>query len=203
MISLQDLFVTELRDLYSAEKQLTLALPKMVRAAESDDLRAALEDHLQQTHDHVGRLERAFDILGESSRGPRCKGMEGLIEEGQEHVSEAEGPTRDAVVIASAQKVEHYEICGYGTVATYASLLGRNDIAKLLGQTLDEEKVADKTLTALAESHINQESLREGPSEARSGRRTPPATVADRGRGGNRRSGRRSPSRRSSGRRSR
>jgi ferritin-like metal-binding protein YciE len=193
MTSLDDLFVSQLRDLYSAEKQLTSALPKIARDVENEDLREAIEEHLRQTRGHVDRLDRAFDMLGESSRGPKCKGMEGLLEEGEEHISEADGATRDAVIIASAQRVEHYEIAGYGTAATYATMLGRNDVAKLLGQTLEEEKATDRKLTTLAERHINAESAGAEPSEARGVRTSGRAgTVSDRGRTGNSRSRNRS-----------
>jgi len=153
--SLQDLFVDELRDLLSVENQIIKALPKMVKAAESTDLQTALQNHLKQTEGQVQRLEQIFEQLGEKARSKTCKGMQGIIEEGKEMISESEGPTRDALLIGAAQKVEHYEIAGYGTARTFAQLLGHKEAAKLLQQTLDEEKQADLKLSQLAESHIN------------------------------------------------
>lgn len=161
--SLQDLFVEQLKDLYSAETQLTKALPKMAKAASSDELRSAFEEHLEVTKEHVSRLEQVFQELGENPKGQKCKGMEGLIEEGSEAIEEdMEETVRDAALIAAAQRVEHYEIAGYGTVRTYAKLLGHDTAADLLQETLNEEGAADKTLTGLAE-RINIEA--EGESK--------------------------------------
>jgi ferritin-like metal-binding protein YciE len=156
--TLQDLYVEELRDIYNAESQLVKALPKVAKAATSDELRAAIEDHLEQTKEHVERLEQIFESLGESSKGKKCKAMEGLIEEASETMDEdmAEN-VMDAALIASCQRVEHYEISVYGTLATFAKLLNREEDVDLLGQTLDEEKEADETLTDIAESTINAE----------------------------------------------
>jgi len=151
--SLHDLFVDELKDLYSAENQLLKALPKMAKAASSSELQAAFEDHLEVTQGQVRRLEKVFKKLGVSPKGKKCKAMEGLIEEGKELLEEdAEPAVLDAALIAAAQKVEHYEIAGYGTVRTFARLLGHEDAAELLQQTLDEEGDADKKLTELSES---------------------------------------------------
>jgi ferritin-like metal-binding protein YciE len=154
--NLQELFVEEVRDIYDAEKQLVKALPKMAKAAESAELRAAFEEHLEITRAHVGRLEEVFKGLGVAARGKTCEGMKGLIEEGQEAMEEMEGTVLDAALIASAQKVEHYEIATYGTLATFAEVLGMEDAKDLLGQTLDEEKEADEKLTQIA-SQINPE----------------------------------------------
>lgn len=150
--SLQELFVEELRDLYHAENQIIKALPKMAKAASSPQLKSAFEQHLTQTKGHVERLETVFEALGKSPKGKTCKGMEGLLEEGEEMVKEdAEPAVKDAALISAAQRVEHYEMAGYGTVRTYAKLLGNKDAAKLLQETLDEEGETDKKLTALAE----------------------------------------------------
>lgn len=155
--SLRDLFVDELKDLYSAENQLLKALPKMAKAASSSELQAAFEEHLEVTQGQVQRLEKVFKKLGVSPKGKKCKAMEGLIEEGKELLEEdAEPAVLDAALIAAAQKVEHYEIAGYGTVRTYARMLGHEDAASLLQQTLDEEGEADKKLTELSEA-INVE----------------------------------------------
>ena len=148
--NLQELFVNELRDIYDAEKQLTRALPKMAKAADSDELRAAFSNHLGQTRGHVSRLEDVFKLLGIAARGKPCEGMKGLIEEGEEVMKEMEGSTLDAALIASAQKVEHYEIATYGTLATFAEVLEMEEAKNLLGQTLDEEKAADQKLTGIA-----------------------------------------------------
>jgi ferritin-like metal-binding protein YciE len=150
--ALKKLYVDELKDLYSAENQLLKALPKMAKAAASDDLRNAFDEHLEQTHQHVTRLEKIFQELDESAKGKKCRGMEGLIEEGGEMIEEDREPEElDAGLIAAAQRVEHYEIAGYGCVRTYANLLGESEAASLLEQTLAEEKETDQKLTALAE----------------------------------------------------
>lgn len=155
--NLHDLFVEELRDIYDAEKQLTKALPKMAKSTENEELRSAFEEHLEITRMQVGRLEEVFKTLGMAARGKPCKGMKGLIEEGQEKMEELEeGSTMDAALIGSAQKVEHYEIATYGTLATFAQVLGLEDAKDLLGQNLEEEKEADEKLTSIA-SQINPE----------------------------------------------
>ena len=154
---LNDLLIDQLKDLYNAETQLTKALPKMAKAAKNPELKKAFEDHLAQTQEHVNRLEQVFEALGEKPKGKTCQAMKGLIEEGKEILDEdADDSVRDAGLIAAAQRVEHYEIAGYGTVRTYAETLGHQDAAELLQQTLDEEGEADKLLTKIAESHVNQ-----------------------------------------------
>lgn len=166
--SLEDLFLHELKDVYHAEKQITKALPKMIKATASDDLRTALEEHLEVTENQVVRLERIFEILGKAPRGKRCVGMEGLLEEGSELMKEEDAAEAviDAGLIASAQKVEHYEICAYGTLSAYAQQLGMDEAVELLQATLAEEKEADETLTELA-SHVNFEAESEEAGAAR------------------------------------
>jgi ferritin-like metal-binding protein YciE len=166
--TLKELYIDELRDIYNAENQLTKALPKMAKAATSDDLRAGFEGHLQQTKGHVERLERIFKELGEKPTGKKCKGMEGLVKEGEEMVKEEEleGEALDAGLISAAQRVEHYEIAAYGCVRTYAKLLGQDDAAELLEQTLGEEKETDQKLTRLAEN-INVEAEEGKRSESK------------------------------------
>jgi ferritin-like metal-binding protein YciE len=155
--NLEDLLVEELKDLYNAEHQLLKAIPKMAKAANSKELKAGFEKHLKQTEGHVERLEQVFEDLGISPKGKKCKAMEGLVSEGAEVIKEdAEPEVKDAALIAAAQRVEHYEIAGYGCVRTYARLVGNNKAAKLLQQTLDEEGETDKALTKLAEK-INVE----------------------------------------------
>jgi ferritin-like metal-binding protein YciE len=156
--SLQALYVNDLKDLYSAEKQILKALPKMIKAASHEELAATFSEHLRVTERQVERLERIFADLDESPRGKKCMGMEGLIEEAQELLKEKPEPeVLDAGLISKAQHVEHYEIAGYGTVRTYAEQLGLTKHAELLQQTLDEEGEADKRLSALAEASINVE----------------------------------------------
>jgi len=158
--SMEDLFVHELKDLYSAETQIVKALPKMVKAASSEELQQAFEEHLEQTKNQVTRLEQILEELGASTRGPKCKGMAGLLEEGKEIIDEDADPrVKDAALIAAAQKVEHYEIAGYGTVRTYARHLDNKSAVELLEQTLEEEAETDKKLTQLAESSINVEAV--------------------------------------------
>jgi ferritin-like metal-binding protein YciE len=160
--TLDDLFVHELKDIYSAEKQLLKALPKMAKAASSEKLQQAFEEHRGQTETQVERLERIFESLGKSPRGPKCEGMEGLIEEGKTLMEEdAEAPVCDAGLIAAAQKVEHYEIAAYGTLKTWAEMLGYTDAVARLEETLNEEKETDQLLTELAESEINIEAEQE------------------------------------------
>jgi ferritin-like metal-binding protein YciE len=162
---LRELYVEELRDLYSAEKQLVKALPKMAKAATSSDLRSGFEEHLEQTKGHVSRLEQIFDSLDAKPNGKTCKGMEGLIKEGSEMIEEdPEQEQLDAGLISAAQRVEHYEIAGYGCVRTYAQLLGDDEAVSLLEETLKEEKETDAKLTELAEN-INVEALQAGQSE--------------------------------------
>ncbi len=164
--NLEELFVDQLRDLYNAEQQLTKALPKMAEAASHAELRQGFEQHLEQTFEHVSRLERVFESLGQQAKGKTCHAMKGLVEEGAEAIKE-KGPdsVRDAALIAAAQRVEHYEIAGYGTVRTFAEALGHKEAAQLLQQTLLEEKETNDTLTQLAESHINQHALQGAGAE--------------------------------------
>jgi ferritin-like metal-binding protein YciE len=153
---LNDLLLDQLKDLYNAEGQLTKALPKMAKAATNPELKQAFEKHLAQTEEHVSRLEQVFEALGEKVKGKTCAAMKGLIEEAKELLEEdAEPEVLDAGLIAAAQRVEHYEIAGYGTVRTYAESLGHSEAAKLLQRTLDEEGDTDKLLTKIAESHVN------------------------------------------------
>lgn len=154
--TLQDLFVDQLKDLMSAENQIIKALPKMVKAASSDELRTAFEEHLEQTEQHVARLERIAERLAVNPKGKKCRGMEGLLDEGKELLdSEADDDVLDAGVIAAAQRVEHYEIAGYGCARTYARQLGDEEAATLLQATLDEEAETDKRLTEIAENMVN------------------------------------------------
>ncbi len=155
--SLRELYIDELRDLYSAETQLVKALPKMAKGAANDQLRNGFEEHLRQTSEHVSRLEQIFEQLGEKASGKKCLGMEGLVKEGAETLKEEYGDdVKDAAIIGAAQRVEHYEMAGYGTVRAFAELLGENEHVSLLEQTLEEEKQADQKLTDLAEE-INQQ----------------------------------------------
>lgn len=149
--SMQKLFVEELRDLYSAENQITKALPKMANAATSKELKQAFEHHLRETEGQIERLEQICRILDTSPKGKTCEGMKGVIDEGSSMLKDAEeGSVRDAALISAAQRVEHYEMAAYGTVRTYAEQLGQSQCAKLLEQTLEEEKAADHKLTSIA-----------------------------------------------------
>jgi ferritin-like metal-binding protein YciE len=160
--TLEQLYVSELRDLYSAENQLLKALPKMARGASSPELKDAFQKHLEQTKGHVERLEELFEQLDESPKGKTCHGMKGLIEEGSELLKEdGENSVLDAGMIVAAQKVEHYEIASYGSVRTFANLLGRDQEAKLLQSTLDEEAETNEILNGLAESVVNPEAVNE------------------------------------------
>lgn len=151
--TLQELFVEHIRDLFDAEKQLTKALPKLAKAAESEDLAEALRNHLEETQNHVARLEQVFRAVGVAARGKSCKGMKGLIEEGNEAVQEhEEGMLRDLAIIAGGQKVEHYEMSAYGTARTLAEQMGNDKVVNLLRQTEEEEKQADAKLTEVAMS---------------------------------------------------
>jgi ferritin-like metal-binding protein YciE len=157
--ALKELYVDELKDIYNAENQLVKALPKMAKAATSDELRTGFEEHLEQTRGHVQRLEQIFKALDEKPTGKKCKGMEGLVAEGQEMMEEDfEDDLMDAALISAAQRVEHYEIAAYGTVRTYAELLGEDEAVTLLEQTLEEEKETDQKLSDLA-SDINVKAM--------------------------------------------
>ena len=157
--TVEKLLVDELKDLYSAEKQITRALPKMAKNAANNELKTAFETHLKETEGQIKRLDRIFEILEKSSGGKTCKGMHGLLEEGSETMEETEGEVRDAAMISAAQKVEHYEMAGYGSVRTWAQQLGQKEIADLLQQTLDEEGETDHKLTQLA-GKINKQAQR-------------------------------------------
>jgi|SRR5690348_3043198 ferritin-like metal-binding protein YciE len=150
--ALKELYIKELRDAYDAEKQITKALPKMAKKASNSQLRQGFEEHLEQTKNHISRLEQIFEAVDESPKGESCAGMEGLIEEGSEIMDEDMEPeAMDAGLISAAQRVEHYEIAAYGTLRTYANILGENEAASMLQKTLDEEKQTDEKLTSLAE----------------------------------------------------
>jgi ferritin-like metal-binding protein YciE len=158
LTSLQDLLVEELKDLYDAEHQLTKALPKMAKAATNPQLQNAFTSHLAETEGHITRLEQVFKALGEKPARKTCKAMKGLVEEGSEVIEEDADPeVKDAALIASAQRVEHYEIAGYGVVRTFARTLGLANVASMLQTTLDEEGNADKKLTTIAESRVNKQ----------------------------------------------
>lgn len=158
--SIEKLFVNELKDIYSAEKQITRALPKMAKAATSDEVRTAFETHLKETEGQIQRLDRVFEILAKTSGGKTCQGMKGLLEEGAEVLEESsQGDVRDAAMISAAQRVEHYEIAAYGSVRTYAELLGQKEVAQLLQETLNEEGETDKKLTQIAKK-INPQAQR-------------------------------------------
>jgi ferritin-like metal-binding protein YciE len=169
--SLDDLLVHELQDIYHAEGQILKALPKLAKAATNPDLKAAFEEHRVQTEGQVQRLEQVFKLLGHPAKGKRCEGMAGLIEEGKKVLEENADPAvKDAALIMSAQKVEHYEIAAYGCLCTYAEMLGYDEAHELLGQTLDEEETTDERLTALAESVINVEAEEGSEQESETSR---------------------------------
>jgi ferritin-like metal-binding protein YciE len=155
--TLQELFIDELKDLYSAEKQIVRALPKLAKAVSTPELQEALLSHLEETKGHVARLDQIAEIVGKKLTGKSCAGMKGVLEEGSEVLEEIdEGNVRDAALIGASQRVEHYEIAGYGTARDFAKLLGMEDAVELLEQTLEEEKAADKKLTSIAKSVNNQ-----------------------------------------------
>jgi len=179
--SLRDLWVDELKDLFNAENQILKALPKMAKAASNDDLRSAFEEHLEQTRDHVQRLEEIFAAIDQVGRGKKCKGMEGVIAEGKEMLDlELPEPVGDAALIAAAQRVEHYEIAAYGTARTYAQILGEDDAATLLEQTLEEEKATDERLTSIAERVNPQAAEADDASGKRDGGRKRPVAAGKR-----------------------
>jgi ferritin-like metal-binding protein YciE len=158
--SLKDLYLEQLKDLYSAETQLVDALPKMAERATTPDLKRGFQDHLRQTEEHVRRLEQIFKDLGESPKGHTCEGMKGLIKEGEEMIKmKGDEMVIDAGLIAAAQRVEHYEIAGYGTVRTYAEMLGKQQHVTLLEKTLQDEEMTDEKLSKLAESQVNAGAL--------------------------------------------
>ena len=156
-----DLFISELKDIYSAEKQAVRVYPRLAKAVSSPELKQALQTHLEETKGQIERLDRVFEILEKRAGGKTCEGMKGLIEEGAEMAEEVEqGPVRDAALIGAAQRMEHYEIAAYGTVIAFATAMGEDEIVKLLTQTLEQEKATDEKLTAVAEQ-VNQEALSE------------------------------------------
>jgi ferritin-like metal-binding protein YciE len=187
--SLEELLQEELKDIYDAEKQLTKALPKLAKKASSPELKEAIEEHLHRTEEQIDRLEQVFEHMDMPVRGKKCEGMKHLISEGEEMMKEAEDDqTRDALMIAAAQKVEHYEIASYGTMRTWATVLGKNDVAGLLEETLDEEKEADQKLTQIAESFVNEAASAGGEEEepAGTGRGRMSRQMPGRGRTGSR-----------------
>jgi ferritin-like metal-binding protein YciE len=164
--SLADLLQDEIKDIYDAEKQLTKVLPKLARKASNEQLKEALEAHLQETQGHIQRLEQVFEMMEMPVRGKKCEGMQHLIAEGSEMIADCDDDdTRDAVMIAAAQKCEHYEIASYGTIRTWATLLGHDDVAALFEETLEEEKEADQKLTRIAESFVNEAAIDTGDGE--------------------------------------
>ena len=166
--SLKELYVEELRDIYDAENQLVKALPEMAKASTSEELRSGFEEHLEQTKEHVRRVEQVLNELGEKAKGKKCKGMQGLVAEGKEIIEEDfEDDVRDAALISAAQRLEHYEIAAYGTVRTYAEILGEQNAVSLLEKTLQEEKETDEKLTELSES-INVEAAQAELGQERS-----------------------------------
>ena len=179
--TLSDLYVEELRDLYNAERQILKALPKMIKAASRDELKEALESHRQETEGHVSRLEQIFEYLGKNAKGKTCHGMEGVLSEGAELIEEDPDPeVLDAGIIAAAQRVEHYEIAAYGTARTYAQILGEDDAATLLEQTLEEEKATDERLTSIAERVNPQAAEADDASGKRDGGRKRPVAAGKR-----------------------
>jgi ferritin-like metal-binding protein YciE len=163
--TLEELYVTQLQDLYSAEQQIIKALPKMISEAQADDLREALTEHLEVTKTQAERLETICEELGVEPQKEKCKGMEGVLKEGSDLLKESGETVRDAAIIAAGQRVEHYEMAGYGTARAYAELLGHDEAASMLGQSLSEEKEADETLSGLAEN-INVEANEADSEEA-------------------------------------
>jgi ferritin-like metal-binding protein YciE len=164
---LQEFFMEALKDIYWAEKRLTKALPKLQKAATTEELKSAIEEHLSQTQEHVSRIEEAFQMMGKKAQAKKCEAMEGLVKESESVLEDTEkgSMTRDAGIIAAAQKVEHYEIATYGTLVTLAKTMGEDDVAELLMQTLEEEKQTDETLTSIAEGGINWEAEQEESAE--------------------------------------
>jgi len=187
MNDLQDLLVENLKDLYSAETQILKALPKVAKKVENDQLRDALQMHLRETENQVKRLDQVLSRMGEKGSGKKCHGMEGLLEEAKELMGEdAEPEVMDAGLIVDCQKVEHYEIAGYGSAVTFAKLLGDEESARLLAQSLDEEERADKKLTEIAESTINLQAAQAGGEEDSSSSKR--SSARSRSNGGSRRS---------------
>jgi ferritin-like metal-binding protein YciE len=183
MDSLEELLKDEIKDIYDAEKQLTKALPKLIKKATSADLKTALTAHLEETEEHVARLEQVFELMEMPVRGKKCEGMQHLIAEGSEMIADCdEDGTRDAVIIAAAQKCEHYEICSYGTIRVWANLLNHTDVGSMFEDTLEEEKAADVKLTNIAESFVNEEAAEDGKDMKRTTARGGRTIAADKSR---------------------
>jgi ferritin-like metal-binding protein YciE len=181
MDSLEDLLQDEIKDIYDAEKQLTKALPKLIKKATAGELKKALSSHLKETEEHIARLEQVFNLMQMPVRGKKCEGMQHLIAEGSDMIAECEEDgTRDAVIIAAAQKCEHYEICSYGTLRVWANLLNHTDVGSIFEDTLEEEKTADLKLTNIAESFVNEEAAEEGEGMKRTSTRARRSVAADR-----------------------
>jgi ferritin-like metal-binding protein YciE len=161
--ALKELFIDEMKDIYWAEQHLAKALPKMIKGATSEELKQTITDHLEQTKNHVTRMESAFESIGEKAKAVKCLAMEGLLKEADELLSETDKGTevRDVAIISAAQKVEHYEIASYGTLKQLATTLGFDKAAKLFGETLEEEKTADLLLTEVAENYVNEAAMAE------------------------------------------
>jgi len=181
--SLRSLFVEQVKDLYDAEKRLTKAIPKLAKASTNEELSAALQEHLGETENHVSRLEQVFQLLEERPKAKPCEGMKGLIEEGDEHAKEDydDDDLRDAMIIGSAQRVEHYEIAGYGTAIAHARLLDLDDVVELLEATLAEEKAADEKLTEIAENVVNLEAAESDEESEEGESRLPVSRLPARG----------------------
>lgn len=188
--SLRSLLIEQVKDLYDAERRLTKAIPKLAKASTNEELQAALEEHLGETENQVSRLEQVFSVLDERPKAKPCEGMKGLITEGDEHVKEDydDDDLRDAIIIGSAQRVEHYEIAGYGTAIAHARLLGLDDVVELLEETLEEEKAADLKLTQIAESVVNLEAADESDEEIQTASRARRKSAGNRATAADRRS---------------
>jgi ferritin-like metal-binding protein YciE len=169
---LEEFFIEELKDIYWAEKHLVKALPKMQKAATSEDLAQAFAEHLTATEEQVSRLEQVFEMFGQKAKSKKCEAMEGLVKEGESIIkdTESDSATRDVALIMAAQKIEHYEIATYGGLCQLAKTIGREDVKDILGQTLDEEKQADELLSSLAESDINEQAGQENQAQGKQGK---------------------------------
>ena len=199
----EELFVDELKDIYSAEKQAVKAFPRLTKAVQSEELKQAMQEHLEQTKGQIERLDRIFGILDKRSTGKTCAGMKGLVEEAQSQVEEIEkGPVLDCAMIGALQRIEHYEIAAYGTAATLAEAMGQDEVKELLGETLEEEKETDERLTQVAQS-VNSEAIGEGSEEEGSEEDDENESSSNGSRGSSRSSAKKSTSRSGSGTKSR
>jgi len=199
----EELFVDELKDIYSAEKQAVKAFPRLTKAVQSEELKQAMQEHLEQTKGQIERLDRIFEILDKRSTGKTCAGMKGLVEEAQSQVEEIEkGPVLDCAMIGALQRIEHYEIAAYGTAATLAEAMGQDEVKELLGETLEEEKETDERLTQVAQS-VNSEAIGEGSEEEDSEEDDENQRSSNGSRGSSRSSAKKSTSRSGSGTKSR